>query len=211
MSVLDILKAFMSPRKDNTLSDRPATIVGLGNPGPDYEHTRHNIGFMVLDRLSNNMGFAYWPSVNNAKLHAIVINECPALLVKPQTFMNSSGEAVKLVADGIGSDEIIIIHDDLDLPFGTVRVKHGGSHGGHRGLRSIIEMLNSENFTRVRLGIGRPPEGKTVLDFVLSPFLPEEQETLDEFVNRGKEATELILREGVSYAQNEINRRELNV
>jgi PTH1 family peptidyl-tRNA hydrolase len=160
---------------------------------------------MVLDKLSNNVGFGYWPSVDNAKLHAIVINECPVLLVKPQTFMNTSGEAVKLVADGLGSDEIIIIHDDLDLPFGSVRIKRGGSDGGHRGIRSIIKELGSKDFIRIRLGIGHPPEGTDVLDFVLSPFLPEEQETLDEFVSRGKEAVELIVREGVSYAQNTLN------
>ena len=176
--------------------------MGLGNPGFDYAHHRHNVGFMVADSLGNS-----WVSNREALCCNMRVVGTPVLLIKPQTFMNDSGRAVAFNAflDEENLAKIIVIHDDLDLPFGTIRIKVGGSDGGHRGIRSIIDCLTFQDFIRVKLGIGRPPKGTSILKHVLSPFLPEEQETLNNLVDKGKSAVELIVREGVSIAQNALN------
>lgn len=187
-------------------------IVGLGNPGPEYATHRHNIGFMVADSLVDPekvKGLGGWGATRWALfMSSDPIEGAYHVLLKPTTFMNSSGEAVFQFHErlDIPVEDIIVIHDDMDLPLGTIRVKVGGGDGGHRGIRSVADELGTKDFTRVRLGIGRPPEGVKVLDFVLSSFLPEEENTVKELIQDGKTAVNLIIQGGVKLAQNELNR-----
>jgi PTH1 family peptidyl-tRNA hydrolase len=183
-------------------------IVGLGNPGSRYETTRHNLGFRIVDRL--------------ARLHKISVHRlrCDAwvgegssdheklVLAKPQTFMNRSGAVVEALLReySAGPADLVIIYDDLDLPFGRIRIRPSGGAGGHRGIASIIESLTGTEFTRVRVGIGRPPEGMDPVDFVLQPFDGEEQAQLDAVVNRAAEAVSCLVRDGLKRAMELYNR-----
>jgi len=184
-------------------------IVGLGNPGRKYERTRHNAGFMVVDELANNL----YSDIAQEKYFALIgkahIDSEQVILVKPQTYMNESGRAVVAAVRGSYADisDLIVIHDELDLPSGSVRVKIGGSHGGHNGLRSIIEHLGSAEFVRVRIGISRPTPGRDTADYVLSPFLVEEREASAKAISRAVEAVKVILNEGPTAAMNKFNQR----
>lgn len=152
-------------------------IAGLGNPGIKYEKTRHNIGFLVIDEIIKNLETS---NINNPQFKSIVKKEKSNLYAKPQTFMNLSGEAIEAIADyyDIANENIIIIHDDLDLPFGTIKFKKGGGHGGHNGLRSIDKHIG-DDYLRVRVGIGKPLDKNDVANYVLSDFSKEEFEQLD--------------------------------
>jgi PTH1 family peptidyl-tRNA hydrolase len=146
-------------------------VVGLGNPGRRYAATRHNIGFMVADWLAGQAGRPAWRTERRAEVMRTAIAGTSFLLVKPQTFMNASGDAVQALATWhrIRSEAILVVNDDLDLPFGRLRLRPGGSAGGHNGLKSIIAQLGTTQFPRLRMGIGRP-EGGDPLDWVLAPF-----------------------------------------
>lgn len=145
-------------------------IIGLGNPGPKFSYTRHNIGFMVLDELAQQFSGS-WRSVNsNLEVCEVVINEQKILLLKPQTFMNSSGLVISyLTKKGLKPENILVVHDELEIAFGRVTMRQGGSARGHNGLRSIIEACGPD-FWRMRTGIGRPLDGTSVADFVLQNF-----------------------------------------
>jgi peptidyl-tRNA hydrolase, PTH1 family len=146
-----------------------SAIIGLGNPGPRFYATRHNIGFRVLDALAHQYN-ANFRLQGNAEIASITVNQHPILLIKPQTFMNASGEVAPfLKKKGIGADQILVVHDELELPFGTIKSRKGGSAKGHNGLRSLIAAFGPD-FMRVRVGIGRPAERDQVPDYVLSPF-----------------------------------------
>lgn len=151
-------------------------IVGLGNPGKDYENTRHNIGFMVLD---NYLTSCTWQKKFNAEYTTITINNEKAILVKPLTYMNLSGDAVVEYVNyyKIAAKDILVIHDDLDLPFGKIRIKASSSAGGHNGIKSIIERLGNNNFARLKIGISHNTNGDTK-DFVLGKFNKEQLEEL---------------------------------
>jgi PTH1 family peptidyl-tRNA hydrolase len=184
-------------------------IVGLGNPGRKYERTRHNAGFMAVDELARNLHV----EIAQEKYHALIvrtrIDSVETVLVKPQTYMNDSGRAVGAILRdtyAIASD-LIVIHDELDLPLGTVRVKIGGGHGGHNGLRSIIEHLGTADFIRVRIGIGRPAPGMDSADYVLSPFLAEEKQVVPEVMTRAVEVVRVIVLEGSRGAMNKFNQK----
>lgn len=184
-------------------------IVGLGNPGARYEPTRHNLGFRIVDRLAR----ANKISVDKVRCEALVgeggLGEEKLVLAKPQTFMNRSGAAVEslLKEYGIGAEDLVVIYDDLDLPFGRIRIRPSGSAGGHRGVASIIESLaEGAKFNRVRVGIGRPPEGTDRVDFVLQPFNPEELSQLDAVVDRAAEAVVCLVRDGLKRAMELYNR-----
>jgi len=184
-------------------------IVGLGNPGRKYERTRHNAGFRVLDELAGNLHVA----VEQDKYHALIgktrIDSEVTILAKPQTYMNDSGRAVAAIFRETYTtvSDLIVIHDELDLVLGSVRVKLGGGHGGHNGLRSLIEHLDSSDFVRVRIGIGRPVPGMDSADYVLSPFLAEERQAVAESVVRAADAIRLILSEGAARAMNIFNQK----
>ena len=198
-------------------------IVGLGNLGTKYSKTRHNIGFMAVDYLSD----ANEIRLNRKDFKAIwgkgIIQDREVILAKPQTFMNLSGEAVSSLANyfHIEPAHIITIYDDVDLELGCIRVRPKGSSGGHRGMESIIEKLGTGNFPRIRLGIGRPmeradrvgvktatrlPISKIVADYVLSPFDSEEKDLLKQILDRVKDAVDVILKDGIERAMNRFNK-----
>lgn len=177
-------------------------IAGLGNPGSKYQFSRHNSGFMVLDRLADQhrigmtqQGFGAFYGKGNISGH-------PVLLVKPQEYMNLSGGAVRKFFDYFRIDmaDVIVVHDDLDLPFGTIRIKAGGGPGGHKGLISIIESLGSADFNRVRLGIGRPERKEIVESHVLSPFSSEELSPLPQLIANAAEIVAEMLATGIQVA-----------
>ncbi|MEX0671848.1 MAG: aminoacyl-tRNA hydrolase [Candidatus Babeliales bacterium] len=158
-------------------------IIGLGNPGPRFDATRHNIGFAIVDALAD-IHSAHWSKKGAMEQASITINNQPILLVKPQTFMNNSGEIFPLLAkQGIKAENILVIHDELEKPFGSLAIKEGGSHRGHNGLRSIIDYIGSD-FNRLRFGIGRPERKEDVADYVLQKFTKAELETLPEHINQ---------------------------
>ncbi len=182
-------------------------IVGLGNPGAQYQRTRHNVGFMVLERLSELARAPLSRSKFNAFYGTGDLGGKSVALLTPQTFMNASGRAVGPAAHffQVQAPQIIVVHDDLDLPFGTLRLKVGGGHGGHNGLRSIMgEGGVDAGFVRLRFGIGRPAHGDPA-DYVLGTFKPNEQEWLPGLIDNAATAIEAVLRLGVARAMNQLN------
>jgi len=182
-------------------------VVGLGNPGQEYENTRHNAGFMVVDLLAENLRVSYWKDEAGAKVGLVRFGDDDLVLVKPQTYMNLSGKAIAKLASAYEADpaDIVIVHDDLDLPEESVRVKRGGGHGGHNGLRSLAESLGTGDFPRVRLGIGRPPGRQDPADFVLEPMRKDTTEKLAEMVPHAAQAVLHVLEHGVDSAMREYN------
>ncbi|NPA81403.1 MAG: aminoacyl-tRNA hydrolase [Epsilonproteobacteria bacterium] len=176
-------------------------IVGLGNPTKKYENTRHNVGFMVIDRLIDRLN----PTpINKPLFKGELYKTANTLFLKPQTFMNLSGESVLAVANfyKIDRKDIIVIHDDLDLPLGVVRVKRGGSSGGHNGLKSIDKLIGND-YIRVRVGIGRPSLKDEVVKYVLSDFTKHERECLDKSIKRAMEIVlDLMENDDLSYIKN---------
>jgi PTH1 family peptidyl-tRNA hydrolase len=156
-------------------------ISGLGNPGDKYKKTRHNVGFLVIEEITKNLQTS---NINNSNFQALIQKYTSSLYVKPQTFMNASGDSIISIVDyyDIPNENIIIIHDDLDLPFGTVKFKIGGGHGGHNGLRSIDSHIGKD-YIRVRVGIGKPENKTEVANYVLSDFSKEEFLELDNIIN----------------------------
>jgi PTH1 family peptidyl-tRNA hydrolase len=182
-------------------------IVGLGNPGKKYEETRHNVGFMVIDRLSKVLKAKKYEECCFSHLYKVKLKGENLYLAKPMTFMNLSGIAVKnLITDlNILPEEMLVIHDDLDLPLGTTKLKFGGSSAGHKGLESIIKEINTKNFYRLRIGIGRPKEKKQVVNYVLSPFTSEQWPIIEESLNKAVECILKFLLENKEKAFNFCN------
>jgi PTH1 family peptidyl-tRNA hydrolase len=185
-------------------------VVGLGNPGSQYARTRHNIGWMVVDRLADRAGWAGRGRQRDAS--SVVMGRYRGLdltLVKPLTFMNDSGLAVRkvLAREHAPLADLLVIADDFALPFGKLRFREGGSHGGHNGLRSIVDELGTEKFSRLRVGIGEPD--RTAIDHVLSTFTAEERPRLDELVDAAADAVEAWARDGTNKAANAFNKFEL--
>jgi PTH1 family peptidyl-tRNA hydrolase len=164
-------------------------IVGLGNPGPAYASTRHNIGFMVIDELCRRHRVQ---SVSKSSFEGELFKMGEHFLLKPTTYMNLSGKSVLAVKNFYKIDDVIVIHDDLDLPFGALRFKVGGGHGGHNGLKSADAAIG-QNYTRVRMGIGKPEHKSQVADYVLHPFTPEESKFLSEWISKAADAVEMLL------------------
>ena len=186
-------------------------IVGLGNPGKEYNNTRHNIGFAFIDALAEE----YDINVMDVKLKALtgkgMIGGQKVLLVKPLTFMNLSGESIRPLADYYKVDpesELIVVSDDITLSPGGIRIRKKGSAGGHNGLKNIIAQLGTENFQRIRIGVGEKPKGYDLADYVLGHFSKEEQSLMQEGIAKAKEALNLILAGNMDQAMNEYNRRE---
>ena len=183
-------------------------VVGLGNPGRKYERTRHNLGFLIIDRIAREHDATVRRKLCDALVGEWSSNGEKVLLVKPQTYMNCSGESVKCLMRKFGAspEEVIVIYDDLDLPFGRIRIRPRGSAGGHRGLLSIIESVGGAPFYRVRIGIGRPSEGRNAEDYVLEPFDSREMAELDDVASKAAEAVCSLLKEGGQRAMERFNR-----
>jgi PTH1 family peptidyl-tRNA hydrolase len=183
-------------------------VVGLGNPGDRYRDTRHNVGFQVVDELARRWRSETWRRRYEAEV-AEHRADGPVLLVKPQTFMNLSGVSVREAAKFYKAQpaEIIVIHDDLDLPPGRMRIRERGGAGGHRGIESIIAQLGTAEFVRIKFGIGRPPAGWESADYVLGRFSPEEQPLIKEMIITAADAVEMLLKEGTAPAMNQFNRQ----
>ena len=184
-------------------------IVGLGNPGKEYLFSRHNMGFMVVDRLADDLGIRVTRNQFDSLTGDGSISGRRIMLAKPQTYMNLSGRAVSGLLNfyKLEMDSLIVVHDDLDLPFETVRIKKGGGHGGNKGVMSIINQLGSPDFVRVRMGIGKPARKEMTDDHVLGRFSPEEMKVLPDILVRAADAVEAILKAGLAAAMNEFNQR----
>jgi PTH1 family peptidyl-tRNA hydrolase len=190
-----------------TLSGNQIVVVGLGNPGNGYSRHRHNIGFAVVDELAAKHCRNWASKREKAQVCRTRIDNASVVLVKPMTFMNLSGMGVLPVLRRLNADpaRMIVVHDDMDLPAGRVRIKVGGGDGGHKGIRSIADSLRFHDFIRVRLGIGRPPAGVPPEEFVLSAFTPEEGEVSGTLIRTGVAAIGLLVLYGVGHAQNVIH------
>ncbi|MBI4307544.1 MAG: aminoacyl-tRNA hydrolase [Chloroflexi bacterium] len=183
-------------------------IVGLGNPGPQYASNRHNVGFRCVDRFAKERGAAFTRKKPDYQMAEVEIAGEKVLLLKPRTFMNESGRAVAPVARfyRISLSDLLVIYDDLDLPVGKVRIRPGGSSAGHRGVQSIIEALGSEEFPRIRVGIGRPEErGQDAVSYVLGGFTAQEEDAIQKVVERVSEAVLVLVQEGLDKAMNRFN------
>jgi len=184
-------------------------VVGLGNPGNAYDHTRHNIGFRVVDEMAEQAGVKLRRSWRvSADMAESGSGETRCMLVKPRTFMNRSGLAVAplLRRKGLAPSDLIVIVDDTELDAGQIRVRPKGSAGGHNGLKSIMSSLGTDMFNRVRVGVGRKPPGAEMVSFVLGRFAPDERKAMDEAVQRAAEAVMSIMTNGVDRTMNDFNR-----
>ena len=188
-------------------------VVGLGNPGAEYASSRHNAGFMVVERLLASLPAGRFAESRTASSRFFTgrFRQKPLYLQLPLTFMNLSGEAVACAAGRLQLEpsEILVVSDDMDLPLGRLRLRRGGSDGGHNGLKSVISELGSADFRRLRLGIGRPEHRGEVIDHVLSAFTPEEQQRFDAELESAVKAVKLVLSIPFNLAMNEVNRREV--
>jgi len=182
-------------------------IIGLGNPDRRYQHTRHNVGWEVIDRLARRLAVAVDQEEGWALVAGARIGRHRILLAKPQTYVNLSGPAVADLRRRHRAklEDLLVVVDDLDLPLGRLRLRAGGSHGGHNGLRSIIEALGQDAFPRLRVGIGRPPEGVDPAEFVLTRFSAEERVLIELALDRAADAVEAAVREGLAAAMNRFN------
>ena len=190
--------------------ERVYLIVGLGNPGVRYRDTRHNVGFMVIERWASELKISLREN-SVAKYGMVQFGDKKVILQCPLTYMNLSGRAVKLYKEwyGVLNEDIMVVHDDLDLPLGRLRIARDGGSGGHKGVFSIIEALGSKEFARLRIGIGRPRYSESVEEYVLSPFYSDELETLEKVVDLAVEGCELFVSKGIDHAMNRINPQNL--
>jgi PTH1 family peptidyl-tRNA hydrolase len=188
-------------------------IAGLGNPGRDYAHNRHNVGFTCLNHFAKTHDIRFDSKQGRARTGTGEVAGDKVLLARPQTYMNQSGQSVSLLVRkfNINLDNLIVIHDDLDLPLGKIRIRYNGSSGGHKGVDSIVCELRSREFTRIRVGIGRPTPDSTetgesdIIDYVLGDFTPDEAQIIEEVAHRVSEALLCLLTEGLTTAMNKYN------
>ncbi|MFJ5966131.1 aminoacyl-tRNA hydrolase [Bacillus sp. NPDC093026] len=185
------------------------TFIGLGNPGREYEKTRHNVGFMTIDELSKKWNIPLNQSKFNGQYGTGIVSGQKVLLVKPLTYMNLSGECVRPLLDyyDIPLEDVKVIYDDLDLPTGRIRLRTKGSAGGHNGIKSLIQHLGSPEFDRIRIGIGRPQNGMKVVDYVLGRFSEEEQPVIVSAIQASVEACEVALTKPFLEVMNDFNKK----
>jgi PTH1 family peptidyl-tRNA hydrolase len=188
-------------------------IVGLGNPGRGYANNRHNVGFTCLNHFAKTHGIRFDKKQGRARTGTGEVSGDKVILAKPQTYMNQSGQSVSLLVRkfNISLDNLIVIHDDLDLPLGKIRLRSNGSSGGHKGIDSIVSELGSQEFIRIRVGIGRPTTDSAeiseadVIDYVLGDFTPDQASTIAEVIPRVSEALLCLISEGLTAAMNKYN------
>jgi peptidyl-tRNA hydrolase, PTH1 family len=193
-------------RRGERASTLDLLVAGLGNPGREYERTRHNVGWLVLDELARRHGGS-WRSKFSGALSEVRIDGSRVALLKPETYMNESGRSVAAATRffKVPPESLLVVHDDVDLEPGRLQARRGGGLAGHNGLRSLGQHLGTQDFLRLRIGVGRPGRGdpRPVKDWVLSPFAPEED--VEALVSRAADAVETIVREGVEAAQQRFN------
>lgn len=184
-------------------------IVGLGNPGREYAETKHNVGFCVIDRLAEKYNISVDQWKHKALVGGGVICGKRVLLVKPQTFMNLSGESVRALVNfyKIPQERFVVIFDDTSLPCGSVRIREKGSHGGHNGIRNIIEQMGTDVFNRIKVGIGEKPKGWDLADYVLAKFKQEDLPAMAEGMDKAVQGVELMLSRGIAEAANRVNQK----
>ena len=188
-------------------------IAGLGNPGRGYAHNRHNVGFICLNHFAKTHGIRFDSKQGRARIGTGEVAGDKVVLARPQTYMNQSGQSVSLLVRkfDISLDNLIVIHDDLDLPLGKIRLRYNGSSGGHKGVDSIVSELGSQEFTRIRVGIGRPTTDSLeigeddVIAYVLGDFTPDQEHTIAEVIPKVSEALLCLLTEGLTIAMNKYN------
>ena len=194
------------PRRDKP-EQRALVIVGLGNPGPEYARTRHNAGFWCVDVLARRH------AVTLERKHRLAISgegeilDCPVALVKPRTYMNRSGEAIRylMARYGVSPERLLIVYDDINLPPGKLRLRPKGSAGGHNGIRSVIEAAGTQQFPRLRIGIGKPADGTGQVEYVIGDMPPEERKVADEAVERAADAVACLLTQGIDETMSRFN------
>jgi peptidyl-tRNA hydrolase, PTH1 family len=191
----------------NGIAGEIALIVGLGNPGPGYAGNRHNAGFMVVDELARRVGGRFTAQKTGADVLEARLAGRRVVLARPRSFMNVSGPAVAATARyfKIPPTDVIVVHDDLDLDFGVLKLKRGGGEGGHNGLRSVSACLGTRDYLRVRFGIGRPPGRMDPADYVLRDFPPVQREELALLVDRCADVVEQLLAQGLAATQNQVH------
>ena len=193
-------------RRGEPASTLDLLVVGLGNPGREYERTRHNVGWLVVDELARRLE-GRWREKFSGRLAEVRVDGLRLALLKPETFMNDSGRSVSAAARffKIEPESLLVVHDDVDLEAGRLQARSGGGLAGHNGLRSLAQALGTQDFLRLRIGVGRPGRGdpRSVADYVLSPFATEED--VGALVSRGADAVEMVAREGVEATQQRFN------
>lgn len=184
-------------------------IVGLGNPGRQYEDTKHNVGFHVIDRLAEKYEISVTKFKNKALMGDGTIKGKRVLLVKPQTYMNLSGESVREIVNfyKIPQERFVVIFDDTSLPCGSVRIREKGSHGGHNGIRNIIDQMGTEEFYRIKVGIGEKPNGWDLADYVLAKFDPDDLPLMEQGMEKAVTGVEVMLSRGIKEAANRVNQK----
>jgi peptidyl-tRNA hydrolase, PTH1 family len=185
----------------------PWLVVGLGNPGPQYVANRHNAGYLVAEILADRIGGRFKAHKSRAEVVETRFGDDRVVLAKPRSYMNESGGPVASLRDffKVPVERLVVVHDELDLPFGALRLKRGGGDGGHNGLRSVTASLGNKEYARVRFGIGRPPGRQDPADYVLREFATSERKELGFLVDRAADAVELLVGQGLVAAQNEYN------
>lgn len=188
-------------------------LAGLGNPGTKYQGTRHNIGFTALDRLARRHGIALSQQRFSSVMGSGRVAGAKVLLIQPQTYMNLSGQAVRRVFDyfKLSLDDLLVLHDDMDVELGRIKIVVRGGPGGHKGVASIIEALGTDEFARIKIGVGRPGAGQKSEDYVLSQFSPGEEDVMRRIVEKVVEAAEIFFSEGGAEVQARFNRKNLRV
>lgn len=198
--------------KKEEMKDKEKTyvIVGLGNPGKEYDKTKHNVGFDVIDALSDKYNISVTKFKNKSFTGTGNINGKSVMLVKPQTYMNLSGEAVRDIVNfyKIPQENFIVIYDDISLPPSRIRIRKKGSHGGHNGIKNIINIMGTDEFPRVKVGVGEKPNGWDLADYVLSKFSKDDLPLINMGIDKSVEGVELFLEEGLDFAMNKMNPSE---
>ncbi len=186
-------------------------VVGLGNPGIGYEETRHNVGFKVIETLADILEISIWEKSYRSLWGEGSVGDKKVFLAKPQTFVNLSGRSVSALLKGLNLDvsSLLVVHDDMDLPLGEIRVKRTGGSGGHNGLRSVIETLGTEDFGRIKVGIGRPPGRQDPTVYVLKSFAKAQKEEVEFAIGRAAEAVLSVIKDDYEVAMNEFNRGQI--
>lgn len=184
-------------------------VIGLGNPGLKYEETRHNIGFKTIDNIATKIGIEKFKSANKAFVGEVTYKDKKVILAKPQTYMNLSGESVREIMEWYKApiNNIIVIYDDIDINVGNIRIRSKGSAGSHNGMKSIIQNLKSDNFPRVRIGVGRPPQGWDLADYVLGKFAKEEISDIEKSISLATESVLNMIEYDINVAMNKLSAR----